>query len=97
MEEAGKAIFQQIQDARFNPASLLNNTRRVKSASGYQSAELTRLAFLRPYLIDAIFNNARSASLLRDTRPTSSCQNVRLMKFASVSYTHLTLPTIYSV
>ena len=56
MKEVGKAICQQIQDVRFNPASLLNNIRHVKSASGYQSAELTRLAFLWPNLAGAMFN-----------------------------------------
>ena len=46
---------------RLKPASLLNSIRRVKSASRYQSAKLTRLAFLRSYLADVMFNNARSA------------------------------------
>ena len=62
-----KPSVQQIQDARLKPSSLLNSIRHVKSASGYQSAELTRLAFLRPYLTDAMFSNTRFASLLRDT------------------------------
>ena len=49
-----KPSIQQIQDAKFNPASLLNNIRRVKSASGYQSTEFTRLVFLSPYLTDVM-------------------------------------------
>jgi len=88
-----KPFVQQIQDARFNPMSLLNSIRHVKSASRYQSTELTRLAFLRPYLADAMFSNARSASLLRDTRPASLCQNARLTKSASLKY-HQTNATI---
>ena len=52
-------------------ASLLNCIRRAKSVSGYQNAELKRLAFLRFHLPDAIFSNARSASLLIDTRLAS--------------------------
>ena len=51
--------------------SSLNCIRREKSASEYQNAELMRLAFLRPYLVDATFSNARSASLR---------QNAGLMK-----------------
>ena len=79
----------------------------MKSASGYQNAELEKLVFLRPYLKDAKISNARSASLVRDTTPASLLQNEGLMKSASfkcrqanvinsnatVSYTHLTLPT----
>jgi len=38
-----------------------------------------RLAFLS---VDVMFSNASSASLLRDTRPASLYQNVRLTKFA---------------
>ena len=64
--------------------SLLNSIRRMKSVSGYQSAELTKLAFLRPYLADAMFSNARSASLLRDTRPVSLIQNVELIMSVSL-------------
>ena len=80
MEEAGKPIVQWMQDARLNPASLLNSIRCMKSASGHQNAELMRLTFLRLYLIGMTFNNVRSASLLRDTRPASLHQNVGLMK-----------------
>ena len=65
-------------------SSLLNRIRRTKSASGYQRAELTRLVFLRPYIADAMFNNARSAYLLRDTRLASLYQNARLTKSASL-------------
>ena len=65
-----KPSVQQIQDARLKPASLLNNIRRVKSASGYQSTELMMLAFLRSYLTGATFSNAKSAFHLRDTKPT---------------------------
>ena len=57
------------------PVSLLNHIRCAKSSSGYQNTELKRLAFLKPYL-----TNARSASLLRDMRLTSLCQNMGLMK-----------------
>ena len=53
--------------------SLLNRIRCAKSASGYQNAEFMKLAFLRPYLTDATFNNTRSASFLRDMRPASLC------------------------
>ena len=75
-----KSSVQQILDARLRPACLLNCVRCVKFASGYQNVELKKLAFLRPYLTDAMFSNARSASLLRDTRPASLRQNARLMK-----------------
>ena len=64
-----KPYVQQIQDARLKPASLLNNIRRVKFASRYQSAELIRLTFLKLYLTGMTFSNAKSASLLRDTKP----------------------------
>ena len=63
-----KPSVQQIQEVRLRPASLLNCIRHAKSASGYQSTELKRLTFLRLYLTDAMFNNARFASLLIDTR-----------------------------
>ena len=79
-----KPSVQQIQNARLMPAFLLNRIRRVKSASGYQNAKLKRLAFLRPYLIDAMINNVRPASLLRDTRPASLLLNAGLMKSASL-------------
>jgi len=72
----------QIQDTRLNPASLLNCIRRAKSASGCQNAELMKLTFLRPYLADATFSNARFTSLLRDTRPASLRQKAGFMKFA---------------
>jgi len=71
MKKAGKIIVQQIQDVMLRPASFLNCIRRAKSASGYQNAELKRLAFLRPYFTDAMFSNARSVSFLRDTRLAS--------------------------
>jgi len=71
---------QQIQDARFMPASLLNHISRVKSVSGYQNVELRRLAFLRLYLLDATFSNVRSVPLLRDTRPVSLRRNAGLIK-----------------
>ena len=61
------------------PVSLLNHIRRAKSASECQNAELKRLTFLRLHLPDAIFSNARSASLLRDTRPASLEHNVKIM------------------
>jgi len=60
-----KPSVQRIQDARLRPAPLLNCIRRAKSMYGYQNTELKRLAFLRPYLTDVMFSNARSASLLR--------------------------------
>jgi len=77
-----KSSVQQIQDAKLRPASLLNCIRCVKSTSGYQNAELKRLAFFRLYLTDTMFSNTRSVSLLRDTRPTSLRQNAGLMMFA---------------
>ena len=69
---------------RLRPTYLLNCIRRAKSASGYQKEDLEKLTFLRPYLTDAIFSNARSASLFRDTRPTYLLQNAGLMKSASL-------------
>ena len=66
-----KSSIQQIQDARLMSVPLLNCIRRVKSTSGYQNAELKRLALLGLHLQDAKFNNARSAPFLRDTRPVS--------------------------
>ena len=53
---------------RLKPASLLNCIRRAKFMSGYQNAELKRLAFLGLHLPDVMFSNARSASLLIDTK-----------------------------
>jgi len=70
MQEAKKTIYP-AQDAMLMPASLLNRIRRAKSVSGYQNAELKRLAFLRLHPTDAMFSNARSISLLRDIRPAS--------------------------
>ena len=66
------------------PPSLLNSIRRVKSVFGYQSAELIRLAFLRPCFTDATFSNAKSASLFRGMRPVFLHQNAGLMKSASL-------------
>ena len=66
-----KPSVHQIQDARLMLASLLNHIRRAKFASGYQNAEFKRLTFLKLYLTDAMFNNARSTSLLIDTKPAS--------------------------
>ena len=66
-----KPSVQQIQDARLKPTFFLNCIRLAKFASRYQNAELMRLAFLRPYLADAMFNNVRFASLLRDSRLVS--------------------------
>ena len=77
-----KSSVQQIQDARSMPASLLNRISRAKSASGYQNAELKRLAFLRLHLPNSTFSNARSVPLLKDTRPVSLQQNVGLIKSA---------------
>jgi len=42
-----------------------DSIRRVKSTSRYQNAELMRHVFLRPYLTDVTFSNARFAFLLR--------------------------------
>ena len=70
-KKLGKSSVYQIQDARFRPASLLNYIRRARSASGYQNAKLMKSAFLEFYLRDTMFNNARSASFLKDTRPAS--------------------------
>ena len=81
LKKLEKPSVQQIQDARLRLASFLNRIRRSKSAPGYQNAELKRLAFLRLHLTDAMFSNARSASLLRYTRPTSLQQNLGLIKF----------------
>ena len=78
---------------KFKLASLLDCVKRVKSASGYQNIKLEKLAFLRLYLTYAMISNARSASLLRDTRPTSLLQNAGLMKFASLKC-HQTNTTI---
>ena len=64
MKEAEKIICPTDIGCESQAASILNYIRRAKSASGYQNAELKRLAFRRPYLIDAM-------SLLRDTRPVS--------------------------
>ena len=82
MQEAEKPFIQQIHDLRLIPASPLNRIRCVKFTSGYQNAELKRLAFLRRRLTDAMFSNARSASLLIDTRPVSLRENSRLIKSA---------------
>jgi len=71
---------------RLRPAYLLNYIRCVRSTSGYQNTELKRLVFLRSYLIDAMFSNTRSASLLRDTRPASLEQNAGLMKSTFLMY-----------
>ena len=81
-KELEKPSVRHIQDARLRPTSLLNCVIRVKSASRYQNAELEKLAFLRPYLIDAMISNARSTSLLRDMRPGSLLQNTGLIKSA---------------
>jgi len=56
---------------RLRTASLLNCIRRAMFAYGYQNAELKRLVFLRPYLTDTMFSNARSTSLLKDTKLAS--------------------------
>jgi len=71
---------------RIRPASLLNCVRCIKSASGYQNIELKTLMFLRSCLTDAMFSNARSMSLFRDTRSVSLYQIARLMNFVFLNY-----------
>jgi len=66
-----KLSVQQIQNAKLMPASLLSYVKRVKSAFGDQNAELKKLVFLRPHLLDATFSNTRSIPLFRGTRPVS--------------------------
>jgi len=84
MKKAEKVICPADTGREAQARSLLNSIRCVKSASGYQSAELMRLAFLRPYLTDVTFSNAKSASLLRDMRPVFLRQNTGLVKSASL-------------
>jgi len=79
MKEAEKIICPTDIVCETQAMSILDCIRRAKSASGYQNAELKRLAFRRPYLTVA-------TSFLRDTRPASLCQNARLMKFAFLNY-----------
>ena len=75
-----KSSIQEIQDTRPMSASLLNRLRHVKYVSGYQNVKLKKLVFLRLHLTDSMFSNARSASLLIDTRPAFLRQNVGLIK-----------------
>jgi len=63
-------------------ASLLSCVRRVKSAFGDQNARLKKLVFLKPYLLNASFSDARSVSLLGNTRPASLLQNAGLRESA---------------
>ena len=79
--------------------AILETNQHAKSASGYQNAELMRLAFMRAYLVNMTFSNARSASLLRDTRPASLHQNTRLMKsaFLKCRQTNATISNVRSV
>ena len=58
-----KIIYLADTGCQAQATSLLNCIRRIKSAYGYQNAELKRFACLRPYLTDVMFSNARSASL----------------------------------
>ena len=81
MQEARKTICpaDTEREAHACVSSESYQTREV-CVSGYQNAELKKLALLRLHLPDAMFSNAMSAFLLIDTRPASLQQNVGLIK-----------------
>ena len=74
--------IQQIQNARFKPASLLSYVRGAKSAFGELNAKLKRLVFLKLHFPNAMFSSARSVPLLRETRPVSPQSNAGLRRSA---------------
>jgi len=82
MQEAGKPIYPTDTGHKAHANVSFEPIKRAKSASGYQNAELKRLAFLRLHLPDAMYSNVRSASLLINTRPASLQQNAGLIKSA---------------
>jgi len=81
-EKLEQLPVQQIQNARLKPASLLNHVRSTKSAFGDLNAKPTRPAFLKLHFPNAMFSSARSAPLLRDTRPASPQSDAKLRKSA---------------
>ena len=85
-EKLEQLPVQQIQNASFKPAFLLNHVRRAKSAFGDLNAKPTRPVFLKLHFPNAMFSSARSVPHQRhETRVTTTKRATQKVRVSQVS------------